>query len=501
MTKSAVVPRVALAPGLSISRVLTGLWQLADMERDGRTIDLESTAAAMQPYVDAGLTTFDMADHYGSAELVAGLFRSRHSGSVQCLTKWVPKPGRVPKADVRAAVERALGRLRTEAIDLLQYHAWNYADPSWLETLYDLQDLKREGLIRELGLTNVDTAHLRMVRASGIEVVSNQVSFSLLDQRAATGLAPFCEASGVRLLAYGTVAGGWLTVKWLGQPEPDWERTGTWSMMKYGRVLRVAGGPSTGSGPSRASSRGGWEALQRVLAAAAVVAARHGVSIANVATRYILDQPGVAGVIVGARLGERAHIDDTLKLFSFTLSDADRAALRAALDTLQPIPGDCGDEYRTPPFLTASGDLSHHLQTMPSPYASVAGADGRTRCLTGTVWETAAGFARAVRHGQHIAVSGTTATLGDRAIGGQDAASQTHFAIDKIEGALQSLGAALTDVIRTRVYVRHGHDWEAVARAHGARFGRIQPANTLVGAELIGDEYLVEVEADAVVGV
>ena len=244
MTKSAVVPRVALAPGLSISRVLTGLWQLADMERDGRTIDLESTAAAMQPYVDAGLTTFDMADHYGSAELVAGLFRSRHSGSVQCLTKWVPKPGRVPKADVRAAVERALGRLRTEAIDLLQYHAWNYADPSWLETLYDLQDLKREGLIRELGLTNVDTAHLRMVRASGIEVVSNQVSFSLLDQRAATGLAPFCEASGVRLLAYGTVAGGWLTEKWLGQPEPDWERTGTWSKMKYGRFLRVAGVPS-----------------------------------------------------------------------------------------------------------------------------------------------------------------------------------------------------------------------------------------------------------------
>ena len=486
MTKSAVVPRVALAPGLSISRVLTGLWQLADMERDGRTIDLESTAAAMQPYVDAGLTTFDMADHYGSSELVAGIFRSRHSGAVQCLTKWVPKPGHVPKADVRAAVERALGRLRTEAIDLLQYHAWNYADPSWLETLYDLQDLKREGLIRELGLTNVDTAHLRMVRASGIEVVSNQVSFSLLDQRAAAGLAPFCETSGVRLLAYGTVAGGWLTAKWLGQPEPDWERTGTWSMMKYGRFLRVAGG---------------WEALQRVLAAAAVVAARHGVSIANVATRYILDQPGVAGVIVGARLGERAHIDDTLKLFSFTLSDVDRAALRAALDTLQPIPGDCGDEYRTPPFLTASGDLSHHLQTMPTPYASLAGADGRTRCLTGTVWETAAGFARAVRHGQHIAVSGTTATLGDRAIGGQDAASQTHFAIDKIEGALQSLGAALTDVIRTRVYVRHVHDWEAVARAHGARFGRIQPANTLVGAELIGDEYLVEVEADAVVRV
>ena len=486
MAEASRVPRTDLAPGLAISRALTGLWQLADQERDGRVLDLESTADAMRPYVAAGLTTFDMADHYGSAELVAGIFRSRRSGAAQYLTKWVPKPGRVPKADVRAAVERALQRLRTEQIDLLQYHAWNYADPSWLETLYDLQALKREGLIGQLGLTNVDTAHLRMVRASGIEVVSNQVSFSLLDQRAAARLAPYCAASGVGLLAYGTVAGGWLTERWLGQPEPDWERTGTWSMMKYGRFLRVAGG---------------WDALQRVLAATKQVADRHDVSIANIATRCILDHPGVAGVIVGARLGERAHIEDTVRLFSFTLSDADRAEIQAALATLGPIPGDCGDEYRTPPFLTASGDLSHHLQTMPPPYETKIGADGRTRCLTGTVWETAAGFARAVRHGQHIAVSGTTATLGDRAIGGQDAAAQTVFAIDKIEGALQSLGGALTDVIRTRVYVRHASDWEPVARAHGERFGRIQPANTLIGAELIGDAYLVEIEADAIVSV
>ncbi|MBA2413176.1 MAG: aldo/keto reductase [Burkholderiaceae bacterium] len=486
MAEAFQVPRTELAPGLTISRVLTGLWQLADQERDGRTLDLERTADAMVPYVAAGLTTFDMADHYGSAELVAGIFRSRHSGAAQYLTKWVPKPGRVARADVRGAVERALQRLRTESIDLLQYHAWNYADPSWLETLYDLQDLKREGLINQLGLTNVDTSHLRMVRASGIEVVSNQVSFSLLDQRAAAGLAPYCAASGVRLLAYGTVAGGWLTERWLGQPEPDWERTGTWSMMKYGRFLRVAGG---------------WDALQRVLAATQQVADRHGVSIANIATRCILDHPGVAGVIVGARLGERAHIEDTVRLFSFTLSDTDRAEIHAALETLRPIPGDCGDEYRKPPFLTASGDLSHHLQTMPAPYESKIGADGRMRCLTGTAWETAAGFARAVRHGQHIAVSGTTATLGDLAIGGQDAAAQTVFAIDKIEGALQSLGGALTDVTRTRVYVRHVRDWEPVARAHGERFGRIQPANTLIGAELIDDEYLVEIEADAIVGV
>jgi enamine deaminase RidA (YjgF/YER057c/UK114 family) len=108
-----------------------------------------------------------------------------------------------------------------------------------------------------------------------------------------------------------------------------------------------------------------------------------------------------------------------------------------------------------------------------------------------------AGYARAVRHGTRISVSGTTATLGDRVIGGRDPAAQAHFAIDKIEGALQSLGATLGDVVRTRVFVSDIKHWEPVARAHGARFGAIRPANTLVEARLVGDEYLVEIEADA----
>ncbi|MGE0039588.1 MAG: aldo/keto reductase [Vicinamibacterales bacterium] len=480
------VERIGLAPGLSISRALTGLWQLADMERDGRTIDLDHAAAAMRPYVEAGLTTFDMADHYGPAEIVSGRYRAKWpEPAPQLFTKWVPKPGRVSKAEIRAAVELALSRLQGDTIDLLQYHAWNYADSAWLETLFELQQLKREGLIRHLGLTNVDTAHLRVVIATGIEVISNQVSYSLLDQRAAGGLGPYCAEHGVSLLAYGTVAGGWLTEKWLGKTEPDWERTGTWSMMKYGRFMREAGG---------------WDAYQRVLAAASKVAERHGVSIANVASRFILDQPGVAGVIIGARLGERDHIADTLRLFTFSLTDADRAEIADALSTLRRIPGDCGDEYRKPPFLTASGDLSHHIDTMPAPYETVTRDDDRTVCLSGTEWETIAGFARAVRRGNRIHVSGTTATLGDRVIGGTDPAAQTHFAIDKIEGALQSLGASLDDVVRTRVYVRNVDDWEPIARAHGERFGRVQPANTMVGAGIIGDEYLVEVEADAELG-
>ena len=180
-----VAERWDLAPDLSISRVLTGLWQIADMERDGRQLDLMATAREMEPYVDAGLTTFDMADHYGSAEEIVGLFAREHgSDAVQPLTKWVPKPGALTREEVREAVELSLRRMQTERLDLLQFHAWNYADPSYLDTLFYLQELKDEGLILHLGLTNTDTVHLRMIVNSGIAITSNQVCFSLLDQRA-----------------------------------------------------------------------------------------------------------------------------------------------------------------------------------------------------------------------------------------------------------------------------------------------------------------------------
>ena len=231
------IERITLAPGLDISRVLTGLWQIADLERDGAVLDPVKTGAAMAPYVTAGFTTFDLADHYGSAEDLVGAFRESHpeAASATFFTKWVPKPGPVSLDEVRSAVDRALTRMKASRIDLLQFHAWSYADPSWLDALFHLAEVRRDGLIRHLGVTNFDTAHLRIAVASGIPIVSNQVSFSLLDQRAAGAMSAYCRESGVKLLAYGTVAGGWLSAKWLGRPEPDWEKTGTWSQMKSGR--------------------------------------------------------------------------------------------------------------------------------------------------------------------------------------------------------------------------------------------------------------------------
>jgi aryl-alcohol dehydrogenase-like predicted oxidoreductase/enamine deaminase RidA (YjgF/YER057c/UK114 family) len=462
------------------------LWQIADMERDGRELDLGRTAAAMASYVDAGLTTFDMADHYGSAEEIAGLFLRRHDagGVVQTLTKWVPRPGPVRHEDVRAAVQRSLDRLQTDRLDLLQFHTWSYADPSWLDCLFWLQEFKEQGLIRHLGLTNFDTAHLRIVLHSGIDIVSNQVCFSLLDLRAREAMTELCLQHGIKLLAFGTVAGGFLTERWLGKPEPEWQELDTWSQMKYRRFIDAAGG---------------WDLFQGLLHAVHKVARGHGVSMANIASRYILEQPAVGGIIIGARLGKSEHIQDNLGLFQFSLGEPARSVIDRAVAKLQPIPGDCGDEYRKPPFLTASGDLSHHLESFPPPYRVQKAADGRSKVLSGTPWEEIAGYCRAVRSGERILVSGTTSTHYDRTIGGIDAAAQLHFVVDKIEGALRSLDSRLEDVVRTRVYVRDLSDWEAVARAHGLRFRDILPANTLVQAALVGDEYLVEMEAEAVV--
>jgi len=476
-----------LAPDLSISPILTGLWQIADMERNGRVIDLEETAQGMQAYFDAGLTTFDMADHYGSAELIAGIFAQQTGpGKLQLLTKWVPDANGTPsKERVREAVQRSLQRLQMDKLDLLQYHAWNYADPNWLDELFWLQELQEEGLIRHIGLTNFDTTHLNMALQSGIRIVSNQVSYSLIDQRAAGAMTELCLQHDVKLLAFGTLAGGFLSKKWLGQAVGPTDQLATWSQMKYKRYIDIAGG---------------WSVFQQLLETLSHIADQHEVSIANIATKYILAQAAVGGVIIGARLGQSAHIQENTRLLDFELSADSLEQIKAALANPQAIPGDCGDEYRKPPFLTASGDLSHHLSSLPAPYPVQAVREGRQKALSGTIWEDLAGFSRAVRTGNRILVSGTTATHGHRMIGGQAPACQTHFIIDKIEGAIQSLGGKLEDVVRTRIYIQNMDDWEPISRAHGQRFGHIQPANTLIRADLIGDGYLVEMEAEAVVG-
>ncbi len=494
-TPSTAPDRLALAPDLEISRIVTGLWQVADMERTGVLLDREAASSAMLDYAREGFDSFDMADHYGSAELIAGRFLARiaagenggaHRPSV--FTKWCPAPGPMTPDIVRAGVNSSLLRLGVSSIDLMQFHWWTFEHPGYLDAMKELAKLQREGVIRHLGVTNFDTAHLRVLVKHGIPIATNQVCFSLLDRRAAGEMSAFCLEHGVRLLAYGTLAGGLISSRWLGQREPHADAIADWSKMKYKRFVDAAGG---------------WSALQGILAALDRIARHRGVSISNVATRWVLNHPAVAAVIVGARLGERMHAADNRAIFSLSLDEADRADLDAALESVTPLAGDCGDEYRRPPFLTASGDLSHHLASLPKVYAAlpVEGRPDRQRVSSGSVWEPIAGYSRAIRVKDRILVSGTTATNGaGEVVCPGDPAGQTVFILDKIAASLATLGATLEDVVRTRVYLRDAAQWEPVSRIHGRYFGAIRPANTLLEVSRLVGDYEVEIEAEAVLG-
>lgn len=120
---------------------------------------------------------------------------------------------------------------------------------------------------------------------------------------------------------------------------------------------------------------------------------------------------------------------------------------------------------------------------------------------SGTAWERVVGYARAVRVGAHVTVSGTTAALpGGGVVGGNDPAIQTREALRRIEAALQQVGAGLGDVVRTRIYVTDITAWEAVGRVHGEIFAGIRPATSMVEVRrLIDPGLLVEIEADAIV--
>ena len=331
--------RLRFVDGLHICRILNGMWQVSGAH--GR-IDPAAAIDAMLPYHDAGFTTWDLADHYGPAEHFIGEFRRRLSAErgdaalseIQAFTKWVPRPGPMTRQIVENNVDISLRRMGVERLDLLQFHWWEYRDQRYLDALEQLAALRDEGKIHRLALTNFDTERLREIADHGVRVVSNQVQYSLIDRRPEMQMSAVCEEQRVWLLPYGVLCGGLLSDRYLGQPEPGPAELNTASLRKYKQMI---------------DAWGGWSLFQQLLAVLRGIADKHDVSIANVAERYILEKPAVAGVIIGARLGVAEHIAESAQLFSFALDDDDNSAIETVLADardLYRIIGDCGDEYR-----------------------------------------------------------------------------------------------------------------------------------------------------------
>jgi aryl-alcohol dehydrogenase-like predicted oxidoreductase len=248
--------------------------------------------------------------------------RSRRGASVadrvQVHTKLVPDLARLADlapSEIEAIVDRSLARLKIERLHLVQFYWWDRGIGDPVAAMSVLADLQAKGKIAHLGVTNWDVAETRTFTESGVELVSTQVQYSLLDRRPSGGLAQWCAANDMKLLCYGTLAGGFLTDRWLDQPDPGFAFENR-SLIKY-RLIIDEFGP--------------WDRFQNLLTTLAEIGAKHGVSLSSVATRWVLDQPQVAAAIVGARYAR--HLPKTLEVFDLVLDGEDRARIDAILAT------------------------------------------------------------------------------------------------------------------------------------------------------------------------
>jgi len=282
-----MIGRTTLAGGYELSRIIKGGWHLAGGHGE---IDRVAAKRDMAQFVDAGITTFDCADIYTGVEELIGEFRTEypsHAAKVQVHTKFVPDLdilGRIERDYVERIIDRSLTRLRVQCLDLVQFHWWDYAVPRYVETALELERLRRAGKIANIGVTNFDVPRLAELIAAGVPIVSHQLQYSVLDRRAEHGMAAYCKQHGIGLLCYGTVAGGFLSERWIDVPEPTGDLANR-SLTKYKLII---------------DDSGGWPAFQLLLAGLSLVAARHDCDIATIATSYILTRASVCAAIIGA---------------------------------------------------------------------------------------------------------------------------------------------------------------------------------------------------------
>jgi aryl-alcohol dehydrogenase-like predicted oxidoreductase len=295
----------------NLSIIFKGNWQLAgghgDVNREQAIIDLFK-------YVEKGVNVFDVGDIYTGVEEIVGEFITRYrtlngdkkADLLRVHTKFVPDLNALEgltRKDVRFVIERSLKRLGLKKLNLVQFHWWDYSKGDYLKTAKYLKELQDEGLIEAIGLTNFDSRHTQALIDAGVPILSNQIQFSLIDPRPLNGMLELARRERIAIFCYGTLAGGLLAGS-----QPGDEPTNR-SHIKYQLVVDEVG----------------EKYYQSVMQLVANIANKHKTSLANIAAAYVLQTPGVSGVILGPR--NNKHLNEVDNLTEIHLSEEEYSKL------------------------------------------------------------------------------------------------------------------------------------------------------------------------------
>lgn len=306
-TKKELAPKIAMQyfdfEGGKLSKVFKGNWQLAGGHG---TIEREQAITDLYKHVNHGVNVFDVGDIYTGAEEIVGDFlksyRQSHGETaflkLRVHTKFVPDLDSLSDLtlkDVRKIIKRSLDRLGISKLHLVQFHWWDFGVGNFVEAARHLDELRKEGLIEHIGVTNFDCAHLQLLLDAGIPIKSNQVQFSLIDPRPFNGMLQLAKENDIAIFCYGVLAGGLL-----GRTNPIYDPANR-SHVKYGLMIDEVG----------------KDYYRSVLSELKDLAKKHETTVADVAIRYVLQTPGVDSVILGPR--NTKHIAELDNLFGFKL--------------------------------------------------------------------------------------------------------------------------------------------------------------------------------------
>ena len=316
------IDRIQLTSDYSISSIIKGGWHLAGGHG---TIQEQQAIEDMKAFVEAGITTFDCADIYTGVEILIGKFLKKYKDAfsagdlspIQIHTKYVPDYNALAtlnKADTVSVIDRSLQRLGVERLDLVQFAWWDYQFPRYVETAVHLKELQQAGKIKHIGVTNFDGAHLKEILDAGVSVLTNQVQYSVLDQRVEGCSNALMAANGIKYLCYGVVAGGFISDRYLNAADPA-QPLENRSLTKYRLIIEEFGG---------------YSAFQNALQILRQIGDKYKVGIAEVATKYILQKAHVAGAIIGAR--NLNHLHKYQQISAFDLDENDLAMIQTIID-------------------------------------------------------------------------------------------------------------------------------------------------------------------------